>query len=436
MKRRYFIIAAIFLFNPVVSIFDVFPDFIGYLLIMKAFTNSSYVYDNASETHNAFKQMTIISAAKMASMIILPFTDATMALVFSFSFAIVEVLFGIGAFQRLFNTISFICLRCDEERFVKNSESLKRFTLAFFFARIACSTIPDLFTLFLSAPGKEDLYRFRTLFLILFGVLATVIGTVWLVRFISFFSKTLTADVKEKIDIAFQEEMKDRQTVFFSKDFAFAIGVMAMSMILAIDIYVDNVEFLADVLLAPIFMMAFLFLVKKGHILMQKQEKMLITFLSIHFASSVINTVLLAVFNSKYLLERAYDYRESILLYVPIILFTVTESVFLFLTVLYSLKLMKKYSLERIIQNPKFFSEFSVDGYIEEFKSTLNRKSNLAIIFAAISSVSSVLYAVISPLNQEYVVINCVLAIVFVIMFYFAFSFVNEEVFKKILKYS
>ena len=94
MKRRYFILAAIFLFNPVISVFDILPDFIGYLLLMKAFSNASYVYDNADETRYAFKAMAVVSIFKLVSLVILPFTDATMALVFSFSFAIIEVLFG------------------------------------------------------------------------------------------------------------------------------------------------------------------------------------------------------------------------------------------------------------------------------------------------------------------------------------------------------
>ncbi|MBR2296809.1 MAG: hypothetical protein IKA43_05330, partial [Clostridia bacterium] len=85
MKRRYFIIAVIFLFNPIVSVFDIFPDFIGYLLLMKAFSNASYVYDKADETKYAFRTMAIVSIFKIVSLIILPFTDATMALVFSFS---------------------------------------------------------------------------------------------------------------------------------------------------------------------------------------------------------------------------------------------------------------------------------------------------------------------------------------------------------------
>ena len=116
MKKRYFIWAAIFLFNPVVSVFDVFPDFIGYLLLMRAFSEASYVYDNAGETKEAFRQMALITLFKFISMIIVPFTDATMALVFSFSFSVIEVvlvLVLIKSFLTVFRLFVCVVARID-----------------------------------------------------------------------------------------------------------------------------------------------------------------------------------------------------------------------------------------------------------------------------------------------------------------------------------
>ena len=138
MKKRHFILASIFLFNPIISVFDIFPDVLGYFLIMKAFSKASYVYDNADETRQLFKTMSLISIFKLICLIILPFTDSTMALVFSFTFAIIEFIFGISAFRRMFDTVSYIYLRLGEDVSVPKCEKLKRFTIAFFVVRIAC----------------------------------------------------------------------------------------------------------------------------------------------------------------------------------------------------------------------------------------------------------------------------------------------------------
>ena len=41
MKKKYFILAAIFLFNPLISIFDILPDFITAVLLVAAATTAA-----------------------------------------------------------------------------------------------------------------------------------------------------------------------------------------------------------------------------------------------------------------------------------------------------------------------------------------------------------------------------------------------------------
>ena len=441
MKKRYFILAGIFLFNPVVSIFDVFPDFIGYFLIMKAFSDASYVYDNASEAHDAFKKMEIISLFKLVCMIILPSTDATMALVFSFTFAILEIMYGLGAFQRLFDTTSFICLRCGEDRFVPKCEKLKLFTVVFLIVKVVCATIPDFFTLFLSDPANAWKARFRGLIFVFTTAIALVVGIVWIVKFISFFKKTLTENVREKINVAFMEEMKDRQTVFFSKDFIFAIGIMLISMVFTIDFYVDKIEVLSDILLAPIFLIAIIFLNKKGHISFNKYEKLLLISLIAHFISSILNTIFYTKFINEYLTHSVLNVYTSYMTeaqkaYLPVKIFTIFEAVFFLAIVILSLYLIRKYAIQRIVENPRFFSERSIDGYLKEFSVTSLYKCKLVAACAIASSVCSIIYIFVVPVNEAFVVFNMCVAILFYVLYIHALSYTRDEIFKKILKYS
>ncbi len=442
MKKRYFIIAAIFLFNPIVSIFDILPDFIGYFLLMKAFTDASYVFDNASETHDAMKRMGLISIFKMVCLVILPSTDATMALVFSFTFSILELMYGIGAFQRLFDTTSFICLRCDEDRFVSKSEKLKKFTIGFFIVRILCATIPDLFTLFLSDPSNAWKVRFRTLAFIFTVIIALIVGLVWLVRTTSFFKKTLTKNVNDKIIQAFNEEMKDRQSVFFSKDFIFAIGIIIASMIFAIDVYIDKIEFLSDILIAPIFIVAFAFLIKKRYISVGKHEGFLISLLSIHFVVSILNTVFYTIFIKEHLttdaLRKSYGIfmTEAQRAYLPVRILTGIESLVLLGIITLTLYLFKKYSIERMIENPRFFSEMSIDGYLKEYSAIAHKKCVIAWLGAVAYAISSFVYVCIVPYKVSYVVFNMCIGIFFLLTYYHALSYIRDEIFKKILKYS
>lgn len=436
MKKRYFIWAAIFLFNPVVSVFDVFPDFIGYLLIMRAFSEASYVYDNAGETKDAFKQMALISVFKFISMIIVPFTDATMALVFSFSFSVIEVIFGISAYQKLFDSISFICMRCGEDRYVATSERLKKFTVFFFLTRVLCSTVPDFCALFLSNPQKEWMFRFRALFFFLFTIFASIIGIVWLIRAICFFKSTLTDEVKEKINADFNEEMKDRQSVFFSKDFIFSIGIMSIAMLFNIDFYIDGIEFLSDILLAPLFATGFFFLLKKGYIRIEKHEKLLIASLAVHFVSSILNTIFTMTFDKNHYIGTVFKYSESKIAYIPVIIATVLEAVSFVGIAIVGLYLINKYAIERVYENPRFFSEYSVEGYVKEFKETAKKRFVFSIILTAVSAHCSIMYVFLRPSNDAFVVINILWAIIFFMTYTYSASYARDEVFKRIYKYS
>lgn len=436
MKRRYFILAAIFLFNPVISVFDILPDFIGYLLLMKAFSNASYVYDNADETRYAFKAMAVVSIFKLVSLVILPFTDATMALVFSFSFAIIEVLFGFGAYQRLFDTTSFICMRCSADYAVRKSESLKRFTVFFFVVRIVCSTAPDLFALFLSNPQKAWMYRFRLLFFIILTAIALIVGIIWLSRMISFFKSVLTEEIKNKIDADFKEEMKDRQSVFFSKDFIFAISVISISMLFTIDLTIDKIEMLSDMFLAPIYFCAMMFLWKKRHIIFGKIEKLLIFVLASHFVSSILNIVFLARYNKEYLLSSLIRNENARKMFIPVHVFNAFEAISFFAIAFITLYLFKKYSVKRIYENPKFFAERSVDGYVKEYTSALNKRIKYTLILAGVSAISTIVYLFVMPYKESYVAFNTLFAIVFFAVFINTLSFISDEIFKKILKYS
>lgn len=436
MKKRYFVLSALFLFNPLVSIFDIFPDFIGYFLLMKAFSDASYVYDNASETHDALKKMGIISVIKVVCLIILPNTDATMALVFSFTFAILEVMYGIGAFQKLFDTTSFICLRCDEDRFVAKSEGLKKFTIGFFITRIVCATVPDLFTLFLSDPQNAWKARFRTLAFVFAVALALIVGIIWFVRFVSFFKKTLTDDVNSKIKSAFVEEMKDRQTVFFSKDFIFAIGILLISMIFAIDFSVDNVDLLFDFILAPLVLIAYKFLSKKGHIGKGKWEKLLVISSVLHFVVSVANVVFNARFFKIHISTSTLRAESARADYLPVRILTAVESIAFVVIAILILHLIRKYATERIKENPRFFSEYSIDGFLNDFSKITLNKVKLSSVLAIVYAVSSIAYTIVVPYRESYVVFNTFVAILFYISFIHTLSYISDEIFKKILKYS
>ena len=192
MKKKYFVLAALFLFNPIVSIFDILPDFIGYYFLLKAFTPVSYIFDNASDLHSSLKRMMIIGVAKFFSVILLFLTDATMALVLSFTFAILEIIYGFAMTIKLFDVTSYIRMRYDDTVSTRQAEKLKSFSLFFLVAKLALASLPDVTALSMGNSSlKVDLSQFRPVLFIISAFIAFIIGIVWFVRFTGFFKKRL-----------------------------------------------------------------------------------------------------------------------------------------------------------------------------------------------------------------------------------------------------
>ena len=116
---KYIILASVFWFNPLISNVDILPDIVGYLFILKAFSKVSYVYSVADELCTCAKKMCIISGVKLFSIFMISSLDPTMFLLTSFSFGLIEAIFGIPFFIKLFKAFSKItseadvpCFRC------------------------------------------------------------------------------------------------------------------------------------------------------------------------------------------------------------------------------------------------------------------------------------------------------------------------------------
>ena len=67
---KYLILASVFWFNPLISNIDFLPDFIGYLLLIKAFSKASYFSTYAEDVCISAKKMCIITGVKVLTIFI------------------------------------------------------------------------------------------------------------------------------------------------------------------------------------------------------------------------------------------------------------------------------------------------------------------------------------------------------------------------------
>ena len=104
------IISFVFLFNPNVSIIDVLPDFIGYMLLCGALTRIADLNDYLYDAVKIFKRMILIDAGKWLaifwtfSMTVVDQKNSSI-LLFTFVFSLLELLFLLPAYKKLFEGI-------------------------------------------------------------------------------------------------------------------------------------------------------------------------------------------------------------------------------------------------------------------------------------------------------------------------------------------
>ncbi len=115
MKIGYILAGMVFLFNPHINIIDFLPDVIGYILILHGLSKLSDLERNLLSARQKFLKLAWLSAGKLACLLILPIFDATLYLIFTFGFGLLEILWMIPAFIDLFHGISFL-----EERYTKH----------------------------------------------------------------------------------------------------------------------------------------------------------------------------------------------------------------------------------------------------------------------------------------------------------------------------
>lgn len=125
MKIGYMIVGCVFLFNPFINIIDIFPDFIGYLFIMRALSELSDLERNIRNARARFKSAMWVSLVKCALVFASMIFDSTWYLILTFTFGILECMYLIPAFIDLFYGISYLEGRYTDHR--SRFEALPKF---------------------------------------------------------------------------------------------------------------------------------------------------------------------------------------------------------------------------------------------------------------------------------------------------------------------
>ena len=206
----------ILLFNPVFYVIDVIPDAIGFFLIVAGLTKLSYFIEKIAQSRSMFLKLAFVEAAKIFSLLLIPYNGGSDKVLYTFVFSIVELLMFIPALNHLFEGLSYtgiwyggtaLYAKRDITKTVKSGgrtekkvvrsvdamSSAKTGILAFYIFRIVATMLPELTELQLydylgevTALSRSATY-YKPFLYVVFALAVVIWGVRYILRVSRFF---------------------------------------------------------------------------------------------------------------------------------------------------------------------------------------------------------------------------------------------------------
>ena len=353
-----FVIASLFFFfNPDINVIDILPDFVGYILLIMGLSQFAMINDYINDAYIKFKKMIFVSGLKMVSPILIfgVFPDKeipTGCLLFAFSFAVIELILLIPAYNDLFEGIIYLLGRHGGNiALLKNkrkplAEKVKGFTIAFVIIKSLCAVLPEMLSLTTTDYTENFvmyLYDFIVHFRVIGFTVGLVFGLVWLVRTNKFF-KEIKKDTEfvSRLNEIFEQITVDRVGVFIQRNLSRAALVLIAASLLCVDLHMPDYNIIPDAVAAIIFFVGAYML--KNYV--SHYKKMAIASVG-YFIFSICASVYKCLFLEEYGFFTAANYKEeAYFMFMKMSGFTVIENI-AFLAVVFFLIL----SMRELVAN-------------------------------------------------------------------------------------
>jgi len=253
-----------FFFNPYFAVIDVFPDFIGALLVCLGLVPLARLSGAMREAQLAFLRFAAIDVLK-ALLLIFTFGGSAMGeqevlvLIVAFLGATLGILFAVLAFQKLFDGIDTLAMSLDckplyEVHYARRSrtEHMARFAIIFLICKEILLLLPEFASLlnstYVDSPFVR-LYDYIGVMRLLVILPALIGGIVYLVVLSRYFIRVAKqAAFREALGARYDAFMKAHPGILIKARLAVALTLIGVGACFLIDFYIDLQDILPDVL--------------------------------------------------------------------------------------------------------------------------------------------------------------------------------------------
>lgn len=279
----YIIAGGIFLFEPFVSVFDILPDFVGYLLILHGLQTLSLLEGHLEAATRCFRRLALLAVGRLLSLLVIfglmPATEQPVGhLLFTFTFGILDCIVLIPAWRELTQGLTQSAylfggsaVLASDRHGCSRADRFLRFTLIFMVLKEVMSVLPEVSVLFNSRSGEINstrwyfLYNYIGVLRLFAAVLTLIFGIVWLVKLIRYIG-FLRRDVvyQESLCSAVGQYMELHPDHMPCRAIRSAVFWLGAASILCVDIFADGISVLPDAVAAACILVAVILLTREN----------------------------------------------------------------------------------------------------------------------------------------------------------------------------
>ena len=278
-----FTAGAVFLFDPFISVVDLLPDALGYLLMLVGLYRLSDLDERLAEACKGLRYLALIGVARLVSLfltfgLVSPNEQPVFVLLILFTLGVLDCIILIPMWKNFFGGILYLGSRNDattmfdregrggSTRRRNAAERYTAYTVAFFVLREVLAVLPELTVLSHEKGGVEmgdatPFYDFIGLYRMLGSGIALILGVIWLIMTVGFIRK-LKKDTPffEALTHKYRTEVLTRGDLFARRAVKSSLVCLLVAAVFALDVYLDHVNVLPDILAALFLILSVVFL--------------------------------------------------------------------------------------------------------------------------------------------------------------------------------
>ncbi len=257
MKTGRFLLGIFFLAGPNISIYDLFPDLIGYLLIFSSIKKMALLNPGVDEGRDGIRKLINISIFKILSGVLLIFLSTSSTgtfdrgwhLTFSFAFAIIEVLYTLNAFNTLLDGLDSTWLRFGSGKGEKLYNNTLMFTRLFIIVKNGLCVVAELPFLMessttgtlesMSAVSAQSTRTVLTLFNL---IVCLIFGLIWLCQMNAYVKRFRFASFQHNAQGEYLQLLKDKPSLILNARLGRVYSLLKIGCVFTLSFTVWNIN--------------------------------------------------------------------------------------------------------------------------------------------------------------------------------------------------